>query len=233
MIQNLNKTPTDKSHILIVDDDNRILKLLKKFLQQNNFLVSTATSAKESIDLLKNFSVDLIILDVMMPEITGIEFAKNIKSSGQTLPIIMLTALSEPEHKIEGLEAGANDYVTKPFEPKELLLRIHNLINTHKRYKKEQNLVRFGNSYYDLNSKDFVKNDKRIKLSSTEQKLLEILIESPETVISREKLSDKMGKLNIRSVDVQIVRLRNKIEIDAKNPKFLKTIRNQGYVLYT
>ncbi len=222
-----------KPHILIVDDDNRILKLLKKFLTQNDFLVSTSASATEASKLLSTFIYDLIILDVMMPEITGIDFAQRIRSSGVMMPVVMLTALSEPEDKIRGLESGASDYVTKPFEPRELLLRINNLINSHKRFKKEQETIRFGNNTYNLITRVLIQNGTDIKLSSAEEKLLDTLVESENKVISREELSAKLGGLNLRSVDVQIVRLRNKIEPDPKNPKFLKTIRNEGYVLYT
>ena len=148
----------DKSHILVVDDDTRIIKLLKKFLQQNNFLVSTAISSTEAFELLENFVFDLIILDVMMPEITGLEFAEKIKESKKALPIIMLTALSEPEDRVKGLEAGAKDYLTKPFEPKELLLRINNLITSHNLYKKEQQIARIGNCLYDLSTKNLTSN---------------------------------------------------------------------------
>lgn len=223
---------TDKAHILIIDDDTRILKLLKKFLQQNGFLVSTALSAKEAFELLENFIFDLIILDVMMPEITGIEFAEKMKNNRTNLPIVMLTALSEPEDRIRGLEAGAKDYITKPFEPKELLLRINNLIESHKTYQKEQNTIRIGGCIYNLLTKNLSSNNVDIHLSSTEQKLLDLLIESNNEVINREDLSVKMGGLNPRSIDVQIVRLRNKLEPNPKTPKYLKTIRNLGYVLY-
>lgn len=222
-----------KPHILIVDDDNRILKLLKKFLVQNDFLVSTCTSASSASKLLSNFIYDLIILDVMMPEITGIDFAQKIRTTNVAMPIIMLTALSEPEDKIKGLEAGADDYVTKPFEPRELLLRINNLINSHKRFKKEQEIIRFGNNNYNLVTGVFSQNGEDIKLSSADEKLFNVLISAQSKVITREEISHKLGGLNLRSVDVQIVRLRNKIEADPKNPKYLKTIRNQGYVLYT
>ena len=145
----------------------------------------------------------------------------------------MLTALSEPEDRIKGLESGANDYLTKPFEPRELLLRINNLINSHNLYKKEQELVRFGSNSYNLITKEFIQSNESINLSSSEENLLTILISANNTSISREELSEKLGGLNSRSVDVQIVRLRNKIEIDPKNPQYLKTIRNKGYVLYT
>ncbi|MDG1436651.1 MAG: response regulator transcription factor [Rickettsiaceae bacterium] len=221
------------NHILIVDDDSRILKLLKKFLSQSGYLVSTSNSATEAINLLSNFSYDLIILDVMMPEVTGPEFARQIKDSGSVMPIVMLTALSEPEDKIKGLESGANDYITKPFEPRELLLRINNLINSHSLHKKEQELVMFGNNRYNLITKELVKDDAIIKLSSSESKLLDSLLDSANQVISREELAQKTGTTNPRSIDVQIVRLRSKIENDPKTPQFLKTIRSKGYVLYT
>jgi two-component system phosphate regulon response regulator OmpR len=222
----------EKSHILIVDDDIRILKLLKKFLEQNNFLVSTATSAKEAFELIDNFIFDLIVLDVMMPEITGLEFAEKIRASKRALPIVMLTALSEPEDRIKGLEAGAKDYITKPFEPRELLLRINNLIDSHNIYKKEQQLVRIGSVLFDHITKNLTNDNVNIPLSSTEQKLLELLINSKNEVITRDELSIKMGGLNPRSIDVQVVRLRNKLETNPKSPKHLRTIRNSGYVLY-
>ena len=169
----------------------------------------------------------------MMPEITGLEFAAKIKESGNVMPIVMLTALSEPEDRIKGLESGANDYLTKPFEPRELLLRINNLISSHNLYKKEQQLIRFGNNSYNLVTKELIQNNTSIKLSSSEENLLDILISANNNVITREELSEKLGGLNLRSVDVQIVRLRNKIESDPKTPQYLKTIRNKGYVLYT
>ncbi len=222
----------DKPHILVVDDDIRILNLLKKFLRKNDFLVSTAVSAKEAFDLLENFLFDLIILDVMMSEITGIEFAKKISANNQTPPIVMLTALSEPEDRIKGLESGAKDYLTKPFEPRELLLRINNLIDSNNSYKKEQQSVRIGGLLFNLVTKNLSNNGMDVPLSSTEQKLLSLLLDWKNQVIAREKLSHEMGDLNLRSVDVQIVRLRNKIETNPKSPKHLKTIRNLGYVLY-
>jgi len=222
-----------QSHILIVDDDNRILKLLKKFFSQEGFLVSAANSVKEAQDLLLYFTYDLIVLDVMLPDITGLEFARKIKASGNVMPIIMLTALSEPQDRIKGLEAGALDYLTKPFEPKELLLRVKNLIESYNQYKKERQIIRFGNNYYDFNSKEFIKNDQAVKLSTTEQVLLEILIENIGNVISREELSTKMGDSELRTIDVKITRIRSKIENNPKEPQYLKTIRGQGYVLYT
>ena len=219
-----------KPNILIVDDDSRILKLLKQFLCKHSFSVSTASSTTEARKLLDAIAFDLLILDVMLPEVTGLEFAKTIRSNGSSIPIVMLTAMSEPQNRIDGLESGASDYLTKPFEPKELLLRINNLINYHNRKAKVKYL---GNSYYNLESKEFIKKNQRILLSSTEQKLLEIFIENEGDTILREELCKIMGGLSPRSIDVQIARIRNKIEEDPKEPKYLITIRNSGYALYT
>lgn len=221
-----------KAHILIVDDDSRILALLKQFLNKNEFLVSTATSALEAKDLLKTSNYDLIILDVMLPRITGLDFATTIREAGNNIPIVMLTALSEADDRVKGLEAGASDYVTKPFEPRELLLRINNLINNYNNFKKETNIIKFGNNFYNINTKEFAKNEQIIFLSSTEQKLLEILIERSNIPISRLELSKMMGGLSERSIDVQITRIRNKLEDNPKEPKYLKTVRNEGYALY-
>lgn len=227
---------TDKltPHILVVDDDARILELLKQFLSKNNYVVSTASSAREAEDLLLEFSFDLMMVDVMMPEVTGIEFARKIKDQKANVPIILLTALSEPEDKVKGLESGADDYVTKPFDGKELLLRAQNLIDLYGQNKKSNQIYKFGNIYYDIDKKNLYDNasEKPIKLSSTEKKLLEILINYKGEPLSRERLSNLMGGLNDRSIDVQIVRLRSKIEDDPKEPRYLQTIRNEGYVLY-
>lgn len=225
---------SSKSHILVVDDDSRILELLKQFLSQNNYLVSTATSAMEAESLLKEFIFDLMIVDVMMPEVTGVEFAKRIKDHKLKVPIILLTALCEPEDKVKGLESGADDYVTKPFDGKELLLRAKNLIELYGNQHNNSNYIRFGNIIYDIDKRNLYDNIKQqdIKLSSTERKLLEVLIEHKEETLSRERLSNLMGDLNERSIDVQIVRIRSKIEDNPKEPKHIQTVRNEGYILY-
>lgn len=225
---------SDKSHILVVDDDTRILGLLEKFLSKNGYLVSIASSAMEAEKLLTAFTFDLMMVDVMMPEVTGIEFAKRIKEKETSVPVILLTALSEPADKIKGLQSGADDYITKPFDGKELLLRAQNLIDLYSETKKSNNNVRLGKVVYDMERKilsDFA-GDDIIKLSSTEKKLLEILVSNKGAILSRERLSNLMGGLNERSIDVQIVRLRSKIEDDTKEPRYLQTIRNEGYVLY-
>lgn len=225
-----------KSHILIIDDDSRMLMLLKKFFEKNNFLVSIAINVKQAQKYLEYFIYDLIVLDVMLPQISGIEFAKMLKSSdNKNMPIIMLTALSESYNCIEGLEAGADDYLTKPFESRELLLRVHNLIVMHNKNKKQQYIKRFGNNHYNCNTKQLMNKGNVIKLTDTEQKLLELLLNNEGQVFSRRKLSDQLSDKNIviRSVDVYITRIRNKIEDNPKHPKYLKTIRNAGYAIYT
>lgn len=221
-------------HILVIDDDKRILSLLEQFLSKNGFLVSTATSAIEAEKLLTEFTFDLMLVDVMMPEVTGIEFAKRIKEKKANVPVILLTALSEPEDKVKGLESGADDYITKPFDGKELLLRAQNLIDLYGQNRASHQLTKFGNISYNIQNKQLFDHAKSlsIKLSSTEIKLLEILIKHTGEPLTRERLSNLMGGLNERSIDVQIVRLRSKIEDTPKEPRHLQTIRNEGYVLY-
>ncbi|XVN43487.1 MAG: response regulator transcription factor [Candidatus Rickettsia vulgarisii] len=226
-----------KSHILVVDDDIRILKLLQQFLHNNGFLVSIAVDVKEAKLLLNSSTYDLIILDVMLPNITGLEFANIIRSTGSNIPIVMLTALSEASDRVKGLESGASDYMTKPFEPKELLLRINNLIkknNTNSHNNSNEVTVKyFGNNYYNFSSKKFKKNNQPVQLSSTEQQLLELLLENNGQIFSREDLSKLMGGISPRSIDVKITRIRSKIEDNPKEPKYLRTIRNGGYAIYT
>ncbi|MCC8418015.1 MAG: response regulator transcription factor [Rickettsia endosymbiont of Bryobia graminum] len=226
-----------KLNILVVDDDIRILKLLQQFLQNNDFSVSVAINVTEAKQLLNSFTYDLIILDVMLPNITGLEFASIIRSTGNNIPIVMLTALSEASDRVKGLESGASDYMTKPFEPKELLLRINNLVRKNNTYLQNNpnniTVKYFGNNYYNFSSKEFKKNNQPVQLSSTEQKLLELLLENSGQIFSREDLSKLMGGISPRSIDVKITRIRSKIEDNPKEPKYLRTIRNGGYAIYT
>ena len=218
------------AHILIVDDDDRIRILVKQYLQDNNYLVTTAKDAfdaKNKIDLIK---FDLIVLDIMMPKKSGLEFTGELKKENK-VPIILLTAKGETDERVEGLERGADDYLGKPFEPKELLLRIRNILaKTIKKNKTEK--LKIGLSILDLNKLIIEKKDKSYKINNTEKLILEKMINSPGQIFSR----DEIGKLiNIdkeRSIDVIITRLRKKIEMDSKNPKYLQTIRGTGYVLW-
>ena len=218
------------AHILIVDDDDRIRILVKQYLQDNNYLVTTAKDAfdaQNKIDLIK---FDLIVLDIMMPKKSGLELTGELKKENK-IPIILLTAKGETDERVEGLERGADDYLGKPFEPKELLLRIKNILAKTIKKKKTEKL-KIGLSILDLNKLIIEKKDKSYKINNTEKLILEKMINSPGQIFSR----DEIGKLiNIdkeRSIDVIITRLRKKIEIDSKNPKYLQTIRGTGYVLW-
>ena len=218
------------AHILIVDDDDRIRILVKQYLQDNNYLITTAKDAfdaKNKIDLIK---FDLIVLDIMMPKKSGLEFTDELKKENK-VPIILLTAKGETNERVEGLERGADDYLSKPFEPKELLLRIKNILAKTIKKKKTEKL-KIGLSILDLNKLIIEKKDESYKINNTEKLILEKMINSPGQIFSR----DEIGKLiNIdkeRSIDVIITRLRKKIEMDSKNPKYLQTIRGTGYVLW-
>ena len=219
-----------KEHILIVDDDDRIRELVKQYLNENNYLVTTANSAepaKEKISLVK---FDIIILDIMMPGQSGLEFTNENKSK-INIPIILLTAKGEATERIEGLETGADDYLSKPFEPKELLLRIKNILNKTQ-ITKQKRIVNFGNTKIDLNKLLIIREKKEFKINNTEKEILEKMINAPGKTFSRESIGQLINLEKERSIDVVITRLRKKIEIDPKNPKYLQTIRGEGYVLW-
>jgi len=219
-----------KTHILIVDDDNRIRNLLKEYLKENNYIVSTSENAENAKIKLTHFKFDLIVLDVMMPGQNGYDLTKEIKKNIE-IPIILLTAKGEVENRIKGLELGADDYISKPFEPKELLLRIKNIIN--KNNKIDLNTKHFvGNAQIDLNKMNINLGEKNKKINSSEKKVLIKMLENPGKTYSREEIGKISGISQERSIDVMITRLRQKIEINPKNPKYLQTIRGSGYVLW-
>jgi len=224
-----------KPKVLIVDDDSRILELLKQFFEKNEFESYAALDAEEATKIMTSEHIDLLILDVMLPNVTGFEFAKKIKAQTKKTPIILLTALSEPDDRVKGLESGADDYMTKPFDPRELILRAKNLLDLYKanidRQRKDE-IAHFGDNIYNFAQKQLLIDGQEVPLSSTEQKLLEIFLSNKGITLSREELSNQMGGLSDRSIDVQIVRLRQKLEKDAKQPKYLLTIRHEGYGLY-
>jgi two-component system phosphate regulon response regulator OmpR len=218
------------AHILVVDDDDGIRLLVKKYLNENNFLVTTADSSEDAYEKIKIIKFDLIILDIMMPGKNGLEFIKDNKKKLDS-PIILLTAKGEANERIEGLEIGADDYLPKPFEPKELILRIKNILN--KTIKTEQiRIIEFENIKIDLNKLLIIKNDIEFKINNTEKTILEKMINNPGKTFSRENIGQLIELDKERSIDVIITRLRKKIEIDPKNPKFLQTIRGAGYVLW-
>ena len=218
------------AHILIVDDDDGIRSLVKKYLNENKFLVTTAESSEDAFEKIKIIKFDLIVLDIMMPGKSGLEFIKENKQNLET-PIILLTAKGEAIDRVEGLEVGADDYLPKPFEPKELILRIQNILN--KTYKRDQKrVIEFENLKIDLNKLIIFKNNKEFKINVTEKTILEKMINNPGKIFSRENIGELINLNKERSIDVIITRLRKKIEIDPKKPKFLQTIRGEGYVLW-
>ena len=217
------------AHILVVDDDDGIRKLVKQYLSQNNFLVSTANSAEDAEKKIELFKFDLIVLDVMMPGKSGIEFISENKKKIQT-PIILLTAKGEPADRIQGLEIGADDYLPKPFEPKELTLRIESILNRIE--KKHKKFVEFSSVKIDLDKLYIIKDKEEYKINSAEQIILQRMINSPGIILSRDEISNLINVDKERSIDVIITRLRKKIENDPKNPKYLQTVRGEGYVLW-
>ena len=218
------------AHILIVDDDEGIRSLIKQYLNENNFLVTTSNSAENAEEKISIIKFDLIVLDIMMTGKSGLDFIKQNKSKIDT-PIILLTAKGEAENRVEGLEIGADDYLPKPFEPKELILRIKNILNKTKR-NDEKRIITFDNIKIDLNKLLIIKNDTEYKINSTEKIILEKMINNPGKTFSREDIGKLTDLDKERSIDVIITRLRKKIEIDPKNPKYLQTLRGAGYVLW-
>ena len=219
-----------KAHILIVDDDDRIRDLVKEYLSQNNFLVSTAKDSDDALEKTKIVKFDLIVLDIMMPGETGLEFTQNYKNKIDT-PILLLTAKGEPSERIEGLEIGADDYLTKPFEPKELILRINNILSKTKSLEIKRE-IEFGNIKIDLKKLFIYRNEQRLKINNTEKIILEKMINSPGKIYKRDEIVSLIDLNKERSIDVIITRLRKKIEETPKSPKYLQTIRGEGYVLW-
>ena len=218
------------AHILVVDDDDRIRELVKQYLLENKYLVTTAKDAFDAKNKIEIIKFDLIVLDIMMPKKSGLELTSEIKKEID-LPIILLTAKGETSERVMGLEFGADDYLSKPFEPKELLLRIKNILN--KTLKKINiNKISIGNSNLDLNKLTINRNGKKYKINNTEKLILEKMIRSSGKVFSREEMGKLININKERSVDVIITRLRQKIETDSKNPQYLQTIRGSGYVLW-
>ena len=218
------------SHILVVDDDNKIRDLTKQYLIENNFLVTTAKDAMDAKKKIEIIKFDLLILDIMMPGESGLSLTQYLKKNNAT-PIILLTAKGEVGDRIKGLEFGADDYLGKPFEPKELLLRIKNILKKTQ-IKNLPNEIMIGKAKINFKKLEVKINDKTKKINPTERKVLEKMLSSPGQIFSREEIGKVMNITKERTVDVMITRLRQKIEIDPKNPKYFQTIRGSGYVLW-
>jgi len=219
-----------KAHILVVDDDDGIRDLVKQYLGKNDYLVTTSKSAEDALEKVKIIKFDLIVLDIMMPGKTGLEFTFENKGKIDT-PIILLTAKGGPSDRVEGLEIGADDYLPKPFEPKELILRINNILNKTK-IKDSKRIIEFGSIKINLNKLFIYKNEKSLKINNTEKVILEKMINFPGKIFKREEIGNLINLEKERSIDVIITRLRKKIEENPKSPKYLQTIRGEGYVLW-
>ena len=218
------------AHILVVDDDDRIRELVKQYLLENKYLVTTAKDAFDAKNKIEIIKFDLIVLDIMMPKKSGLELTTEIKKEID-IPIILLTAKGETSERVIGLEYGADDYLGKPFEPKELLLRIRNILNKTLQ-KNISNKISIGNSTLDLNKLIINRDGKKFKINKTEKIILQKMIQSSGKVFSREEISKLTNIDKERSIDVIITRLRQKVETDSKNPQYLQTIRGSGYVLW-
>ena len=216
--------------VCLTDDDDGIRDLIKQYLTDKKFLITTARNAEEAKEKVSIIKFDLIVLDIMMPGKTGLEFTAENREKINT-PIILLTAKAEPNERIEGLEIGADDYLPKPFEPKELVLRIRNILNKTKNTNQKR-IINFDNIKIDLNKLTILQNEKRFKINNTEKIILEKMINAPGQTFSRESIGRLANVDKERSIDVIITRLRKKIEVDPKNPKYLQTIRGAGYVLW-
>lgn len=218
------------THLLIVDDDTRIRNLISKFLIDNGFIITTASNTSAAREHMREFIFDLLIVDVMMPNETGVEFTSWLRSQNNDVPVLMLTAMGDAEDRINGLENGADDYLPKPFEPRELLLRIQKIVaRTRPAFKTK---VIFGRLVFDASAASLQKNGEEIQITSNEATLLGALCSNMGKVVSREYMAKLCSGVNERTIDVQITRLRSKIEDNPKNPLHLKTVRGKGYALY-
>ncbi len=221
-----------KSHILLVDDDKRICVLLERYLVKHNFIVSQANCIAQAQEIINKYVFDLIILDCMLPDESGLDFLIKLRKKNNLTPIVMLTALGDVENRIEGLSYGADDYIGKPFEPQELLLRIQNILKRANASEGQGGEFLFGNFVFNTDKDELKQNDILIKLTDVEIKILKTFIEYKNQVLTRQELCNFFDEINERSIDVQITRLRKKIENNPKNPQFLKTIRNKGYIFH-
>ena len=224
---------SEKKHILVIDDDNRLRQLLHRYLSQNGFFVSEAQDPKEARKMMEDFSFDLFVLDVMMPQENGFEFTKWLREREIHTPVLMLTAMGDVQNRIEGLECGVDDYLAKPFEPKELLLRINSILRrTAMILEKERlNQLHFGDCLYDIERRELSKNGEFIALTPVEADLMHLLVQKIGTEVSREELASLTQTQNERTIDVQVNRLRKKMEEEPKNPRYLQTVRGKGYLL--
>jgi len=230
--QNRNEQlPDNAPHVLVVDDDQRIRDLLGRFLHENGFRVTTAENAACARSAMRGLAFDILVLDVMMPGESGFELAEWLRQERE-VPILMLTARAEPEQRIKGLEIGVDDYLAKPFEPRELLLRVHNILRRHQRLQSATDAIRMGELTFHVGRGELERKGKTVKLTERERDLLRQFAQRPGTAISRQDLARGKMEGGERAVDVQINRLRRKLEADPSNPVYLQTVRGKGYILH-
>lgn len=222
----------DLPHILVVDDDRRIRGLLQSFLIENGFRISVAATAAEAREQMRNMAFDLVVLDIMMPGETGLSLTHSLRQSGDGVPVLMLSALAEASDRIAGLETGSDDYLAKPFEPRELLLRIRSLLRRREQPSRARAEVAFGPYLFHLQRGELRKGAEPVRLTSREREFLKILAANAGNPVARGDLAPEASEEGARSVDVQINRLRQKIEEDPSNPVHLQTVRGAGYVLH-
>ena len=222
-----------QKHILVVDDDNRLRSLLQRYLREQGFLVSAAEDAEKAESFLSVYNFDMLIVDIMMPKISGTDFLKSLRQANNFIPVILLTAMGDSADRVNGLEIGADDYVPKPFEPKELVLRINNILKRTRELKEQKNTLLFHGMRYDLVRGELSDAcGKIVHITPVERLLLNLLGQKPGEVHTRDELAEVLGSTeSLRTVDVQITRLRKKIETDTKNPRYLQTVRGKGYML--
>jgi two-component system phosphate regulon response regulator OmpR len=223
--------PQSKPHVLVIDDDDRIRELVMKYLKRHDYVVSSAQDAKQGHIILENFQYDLIVLDVMMPGQTGFEMTKELRETSD-IPVLLLTAMGETDDRIEGLMSGADDYLVKPFDPRELILRIDAILRRRPKDAEVALRLQIGPWYFDPHMNELKSEDSTVKLTDGEVTLLSALGEKAGEIIDRDSLSDKCGFDPLkRTIDVQITRLRRKVEANTNNPRFLQTVRGKGYIL--
>ena len=218
-------------HILVVDDDTRLLRLLRTYLRDNGYHVTAVSDAAEAHRKMEGFAFDLLVVDVMMPGEDGLQFTRSLRDAADDVPILLLTARGEPEDRIKGLESGADDYLGKPFEPRELLLRIESILRRARAEPDQLPGVSLGSYYFDVTRSELRYNDELVRLTSAEAALLGVFARNAGATISRHELCQRGGGVNERSIDVQVTRLRRKIEPNPKAPRYLQTVWGEGYVL--
>lgn len=235
VLNKLNDSMNSRPHILVVDDDTRICNLVSRFLQENDFIVMTAESAAAAEDVLARFEFDAIVLDVMMPRMTGTEFVQKLREKSVETPVLLLTALGEAQDRITGFESGADDYLAKPFEPRELILRLKSILRRTQKPSSHETEYKIGNWLFNTRHdelREYENTENILNLTSVEANLLRALAESANDVVSREELAKRCDlDMGERTIDVQVTRLRRKIEENNRMPRFLQTVRGKGYIL--